>query len=39
MITIDVTGHAIIYNLKGRFIIGEFNFKGNVRVAVFSKKG
>ncbi len=34
-----MTGHAIVFNLKGNFIIAEFNFKNVVRIATFSKDG
>jgi len=39
LIAIDYAGHATIFNLQGNFIIGEFNFKGPVRTAVFSSDG
>ena len=39
LIAFDFAGHATIFNIKGNFIIGEFNFKGPVRRAVFSPDG
>ena len=39
MIAIDKAGYAVIFNLKGYFIIAEFNFKGVVIAAQFSADG
>ena len=39
LLVIDFAGHATIFNLKGDFVIGEFSFKGPVRMAVFSPDG
>lgn len=36
MIVIDKAGHAIVFNLKGQFVIAEFNFKAPVIMAQFS---
>jgi hypothetical protein len=39
MIVIDVVGYAVVYNLKGRFVIAEYNFKGVVGSAEFGEDG
>lgn len=39
LVTIDYSGHSTLFNLHGNFVIGEFNFKGPVRCAVFSPNG
>ncbi len=39
LIAIDKAGFAVIFNLKGSFSIAEFNFKGVVITAQFSKDG
>ena len=39
LIAIDLAGYAVVFNLKGNFIVAEFNFKGNVNCAEFSNDG
>lgn len=39
MVSIDVSGHSVIFNLKGNFIIAEFQFPSIVSLAKFSTDG
>jgi hypothetical protein len=39
MVAIDMAGRAVVFNLKGRFIIAEYNFKALVSIAKFSADG
>ena len=39
IVAIDYAGHAILFNLYGNFVVGEFNFKGPVKCATFSLDG
>ncbi len=39
LVAIDYAGHAILFNLHGQFVVGEFNFKGPVKCATFSCDG
>lgn len=39
VIAIDKAGYSVIFNLKGYFIIAEFNFKGIVISSQFSADG
>ena len=39
MIAVDIVGYAVVYNLKGNFIIAEYNFKDYVRDIGYSDDG
>ena len=39
LIAIDMAGYAVIFNLKGNFVVGEFNFKGSANCAEYSEDG
>lgn len=39
LVAIDLAGYAVVFNLKGNFVVAEFNFKGPVNCAEFSSDG
>lgn len=36
LVAIDMAGYAVVFNLKGSFVVAEFNFKGVISMATFS---
>lgn len=39
IIAVDIVGYAVVYNLKGNFVIAEYNFKDFVRDIGYSSDG
>lgn len=39
LVAIDMAGYAVVFNLKGRFLVAQYNFKGPVGAAEFSQDG
>lgn len=39
LLAVDFTGHSVLFNLAGSFVVGEFNFKKPVKQAIFSEEG